>query len=676
MPTGRSTEPKWRTSLATLTAYSRALDYHALITVTDLRGRITHANDLACRISGYERAELIGNDHRILNSGRHPKLFWSEMWATIVRGETWRGEVCNKAKDGSLYWVDTTIGPVRGADESIAGYISVRILVTDRKRAEKALAESEAKFRALAEGTGVILWEYDLSAHALSYVSPQAASLGYPLDRHFEPGFWESVVHPDDREQMMASRRALIQEQTDLRMQYRIVWADGSVHWLDDAVSVTVVGGKVTTLRGVIMDITESRQQREELARARDAAEAASRSKTEFLANMSHEIRTPMTAILGYADLLRDEGEVGRSSALRLEIIETISRAGQHLMSILDDILDLSKIEANKVATENIETPLAQLLVDVKSLVQQRAVEKGVTVNLRLEPALPERVLSDPTRLRQILINLSGNAVKFTESGSVTIAARAEDRDGQSRLIIDVEDTGRGLTPPEAERLFNAFAQADGTMTRKFGGTGLGLTISRRLARLMGGDLSLAWSEPGRGSCFRLDLPLEPVPGAGDPRRLEGERRPPTSAANPTPISLSGRILVAEDGADNRRLLAFHLEKAGARVDLAEDGVQALEMLIEAEIAGAPYDLLLSDMQMPEMDGFTLVRTLRGRGSTLAVVAVTAHALSEDREECMSAGCDDYTAKPIDRAALLEKCARWIGRKSAKALVPPSHMSK
>jgi PAS domain S-box-containing protein len=409
----------------------------------------------------------------------------------------------------------------------------------------------------------------------------------------------------------------------------------------------------------VLAAVLDQRQQcafEKGLEDARVLAEEANQAKSQFLANMSHEIRTPLTAILGFADLLREEGS---SEEQRVQTIDIIKNAGAHLLTVINDILDLSKIEAGKMTLERIDTPFLRVVREVDSLMRPRALGKGVGLRATLGSPVPERIVSDPTRLRQILMNLVGNAVKFTEAGGVTLSARAEARAGQARLIIDVEDTGPGMTPEQADCLFHPFGQADATVTRKHGGTGLGLTICGRLAGLMGGTVTLARTAPGKGSCFRVDLPLESVEGSAVASRLDvvEERRVEGPVAT---VRFAGRILLAEDGVDNQRLIAFHLRKAGAVVDVAENGVVALRMIDEAAASGGRYDLLLTDMQMPEMDGYTLARTLRERGDALPIVALTAHAMADDREKCNAAGCDDYVAKPIERAALLTTCAAWI----------------
>jgi signal transduction histidine kinase/ActR/RegA family two-component response regulator len=398
-----------------------------------------------------------------------------------------------------------------------------------------------------------------------------------------------------------------------------------------------------------------------DLETARLRADAASRAKSEFLANMSHEIRTPLTAIVGYADVLRDEGEADWPLERRRQTLDTICAAGRHLLTVVNDLLDLSKIEVGRMNIETVETPLLRMLCEIESLMRPRATEKGLAIATRLAGAVPDRVMSDPTRLRQILINLVGNAVKFTDRGSISIEAHSVERGGAERLVIDVEDTGPGIDPERATRLFAAFAQGDASVTRRFGGTGLGLALCYRFADLLGGSVSLARTELGRGSCFRVDLPLVPAPGAVPSTSLEAVVPKPAPAPPASAITLHGRILVAEDSEDNLRLISFHLRKAGAEVESAENGRVALAMLEKAEREDHPYDLLLTDMQMPEMDGYTLARTLRERGSRIAIVALTAHAMAEDRQQCIKAGCDDYATKPIDRQDLLARCARWMG---------------
>jgi PAS domain S-box-containing protein len=448
--------------------------------------------------------------------------------------------------------------------------------------------------------------------------------------------------------------------------------------------------GALTGFMAIESDVTAQRRNEDELAlRARemealrDAANNANRAKSEFLANMSHEIRTPLTAILGYTDLLFEDGDITRAPQQRVETLETIRRAGTHLLTVINDILDLSKIEAEKMSVEMIQVPVVDLIGEVVSLLAPRAKAKGVVLRSELSGPVPALILSDPTRLRQILMNIAGNATKFTQHGTVTIrvgtvaapetlkltSTQASTQAGTQptaetaskswgRLIIDVEDTGPGMSPEITSRLFLPFSQADSTVTRSHGGSGLGLSISRRLARLMGGDVTLVRSAPGEGAMFRLELPLRPVAGCTTVHDLAESRLDIEASA--AEVRLIGRVLLAEDGIDNQRLISHHLRKAGAHVEVANNGLIALAMFEDAARKGTPFDLLLTDMQMPEMDGYTLATTLRERGVRTPVVALTAHAMREDRERCLSAGCDDYASKPIDKGLLLGTCARWL----------------
>ena len=411
------------------------------------------------------------------------------------------------------------------------------------------------------------------------------------------------------------------------------------------------------------------RRQALELEASEVAATSASVAKSEFLANMSHEIRTPLTAIIGYADVLREDKEVSSSEEKRGQVVETIRIAGLHLLTVINDILDLSKIEAGKMRVEAVETDIPALLTEVESLMRPRAAGKGVRLDVRPRTEVPSIALTDPTRLRQILMNTIGNAVKFTQDGSVEVHVAWEDKGVQGGVLtFEVEDTGAGMTPEQASRLFQVFSQADASTTRKFGGTGLGLVICRRLARLMGGDVLLARSEPGKGSCFRVSIATSAAAGATMTRELSRVLKRADRGGG-TGVSLNGRILLAEDGPDNQRLISFHLRKAGATVDVADNGQIALEMIERAIATGHPYDLLVSDMQMPEMDGYTLATTLRGRGigvEALPIVALTAHAMQGDREKCLNAGCDDYAVKPIDKIRLLRTCDQWMLRRGAR----------
>jgi signal transduction histidine kinase len=394
------------------------------------------------------------------------------------------------------------------------------------------------------------------------------------------------------------------------------------------------------------------------LQAATDHAQAAARAKSEFLANMSHEIRTPLTAMLGYADLLLDPLLEPADVA---EHVRTIRRNGTHLLTLLNDILDLSRIEAGRMTIESVQCSPAGLLAEVEGMLRLRAQEKGLAFEVRQEGPLPASMRTDPTRLRQILVNLAGNAIKFTEAGAVRILACLATEPDTAEPAIDfvVQDTGIGLTPEQLARLFRPFEQADSSTTRRFGGTGLGLVISRRLARMLGGDVVVA-SQPGVGSTFTLRLPTGSL--AGVP--LVDEDEAPPAAEGPAAdasIHLDGRVLVAEDTRDSALVIATMLRRAGAEAVMVEDGRKAIDLALTERAAGRPFALLLMDLHMPVLDGLEATRELRAAGYDRPIAALTANSMPGDRAECLAAGCDDYATKPVRRTELLALCARLMG---------------
>lgn len=396
--------------------------------------------------------------------------------------------------------------------------------------------------------------------------------------------------------------------------------------------------------------------QTDELKRAIEAAEGANRAKSAFLANMSHEIRTPLTAILGFADVLLESGDVDKAPPERLDAIDTIRRNGAHLISLINDLLDLSKIEAGKFQVENLPCSLHRLVSDVGQLMQVRFEEKQLTFSTHYEGPLPEMILTDPTRLRQILMNLISNSVKFTKSGGVTVNVRLVGRDGNQQIQIDVIDTGIGISPEIRDKLFQPFTQGDGSMSRRFGGTGLGLTISKNFAKLLGGDLVIVKTS-SQGSTFRLTVdpgPLRNVP-MKQPDTLDTVPvQAPRKLAELKDALAGLRVLLVEDGPDNQRLISFLLKKAGAEVDMAENGQIGYQAAIDNLLSGNPFDVILMDMQMPIMDGYTAATKLRADGYHGPIIALTAHAMAEDRNRCIECGCTDYSTKPVDREKLID----------------------
>jgi Amt family ammonium transporter len=419
-----------------------------------------------------------------------------------------------------------------------------------------------------------------------------------------------------------------------------------------------------TTARILRSTIDVSNQAIRELRKAKKRAEAATRAKSEFLANMSHEIRTPMTAIQGFTELLLEEGDLGRAPSRRIEQLHTLKRNGQHMMQILSDILDIAKIEAGKIEVERLPVSPCEVVADVTAVMCNAATEKEIGFDVAYLGKIPAMIQTDPTRLRQILMNLVGNAIKFTEQGGVRVVTQlVQGEEEEPMLRFAVSDTGAGLSPEAQEKIFQSFEQADASTTRQFGGSGLGLAISRQLARLLGGDIALESIE-GQGSTFTLTIEvgsLEGVEMIDDPAQLGADPFTELEDDESTPRFLQrmreegpgGRILLVEDGEDNRRLIAFTLKKSGFEVSHAENGSVGVELALAARDAGQPFDLILMDMQMPVMDGYEATRRLRESGEGAAIVALTAHAMKGNRERCIEAGCDDFATKPISRRQLV-----------------------
>ena len=403
-----------------------------------------------------------------------------------------------------------------------------------------------------------------------------------------------------------------------------------------------------------------------ELEEAKCAAESATRAKSEFLANMSHEIRTPMTAILGFADILRDNV---RDATCR-QAVETIQRNGHYLLDIINNILDLSKIEAGKLPLAKSACSAVHIVADVASLMRMRAETVGLSLIAEFSGPIPETIQTDPTRLRQILINLVGNAVKFTKVGAVRIVIHLCREPGRTPLLqIDVIDTGIGISREETIRLFQPFSQADSSTSRRFGGTGLGLIISRRLAEMLGGGIRVQ-SVPGKGTTFSVTIdpgPLDNTPLLDHPAEPAAQNRALPGSHDQSLPMLNHRVLLVEDGPDNQRLIAYLLRKAGAEVVVAENGQAAIDKIVPAAAPAegkearrfTPFDLILMDIQMPVMDGYEATRQLRALGYSGPIVALTAHAMSQDRQQCLDAGCNDYLAKPIKQQVLLEVVAQY-----------------
>jgi PAS domain S-box-containing protein len=557
-------------------------------------------------------------------------------------------------KDGRVF--ERFSKPQRLGDEIVGRVCSFRD-ITEHRRALEQLQASEDRWFLAAQANNDGLWDWNVQTNQVFYSPRWKAMLGFGEQEMGNTSEdWQRLVHDDDRERVMQEFRRHLGGKTDFfATEYRIQCKDGAYRWmLTRGKGLWDDQGNAVRMAGSTTDITERKLAEEALRRAKDDAEMANRAKGEFLANMSHELRTPMTGVLGMIDLVLPT----ELSAEQREHLGLARSSADALLSLLDDILDLSKIEAGRLELAACVFSVRQCLQDAVSIFAVRTREKNVALRIGVDDAVPDAWVGDPLRLRQVIVNLVGNAIKFTGDGCVTVRAGWEPAAGNV-LRFEVEDTGIGIPAENLAIIFDPFRQADGSTTRRYGGTGLGLTISARLVKLMGGDIAVR-SHAGEGSTFSFTVRLAPPasPDAGSQLALAAATNGLRPIVNPQVRSL--RILVAEDNAVNQKLIAALLRRDGHSSLVVGDGNEAV-----AAIRDGCFDLVLMDVQMPSMDGFeatAAIRDLERRtGKHTPIVAMTAHAMKGDQEKCLEAGMDDYLTKPIilpNLRAMLERVAK------------------
>ncbi len=615
-------------------------------------GAIREANDCFLRMVGYSREDLLAG--RIRWSDLTPEEFrqrdqeaLAELQAT---GANAPYEKAYRRKDGSL--VPILLSCVMldaGRNREGTGFA---LDLSELKRTERALRENEQRLRFHVENTSLGLVEFDAGFVITRWSDEAARIFGWTAAEAVgRPSAELRLVHDEDEtltQQVIARltdgvTRRVVCANRNWTKNGRIVHCEWHNSVLLDE------QGRISSVMSLVQDCTARIEAEQALAKAKQAAEAANLVKRQFLASLNHEMRTPLTAIVGYAELL---DRPGLSKQAQRQHLDTIQRNAQTLLRLVDHVLDWSKIESGKMVLEGADCSLWQIIRDVLSATGARAEQKGLTQEVAYEYPLPEQIRTDPLRLYQILLNLVDNAVKFTEHGGVRIRVQLEPsgEGGNRRLRFTVSDTGIGIRPEWQERLFEPFAQDGGRSVRD--GFGLGLPIAAKLAELLGTRIEMA-PQAGPGAAFTFAL---------DPGPLEGRRMlqaaPPEGAgeiavADPARIAVRGRVLVTEDAPDNRELLRLHLQSAGLQVDVADDGLEAVQQALAAASAGRSYDVILMDLEMPKLDGYAALRLLRASAWRGAVVVLTAHTTVEDQQRCREAGFDGYLAKPVTSATLL-----------------------
>jgi PAS domain S-box-containing protein len=621
------------------------------VLIADHERRIVYLNESFTALTGYSAADMVGRSCAMMQGAQTDPATVAAIHETLARGDGFSGEILNYKKSGEAFWNELTITPVRNAEGAIGHYIGITRDVTERRTAQAALEKVEARYRLLFDHirAGVVLHGADTEILYANAVAAELLGIGKAdmLGAKNTDSRW--IFVREDGSPMPVEEypvnRAIASGDVIQGMVVGQRRADGEVVWLMcNAHPVFDEDPHATRVVVSFTDVTELKETGIELDRAKMAAEAASLAKAQFLANMSHEIRTPLTAVIGFSGLL--EKDESLSDAARL-YVNRIADGGKTLLALVNDILDFSNIEANQVYLEPHAFDPVEVVRSTAHLVAAQAAEKGLYLDVVPNDPLPPLVWADSAQLKQILLNLLANAVKFTGEGGVTVGIQHHPGDGSLR--VSVTDTGVGVPPDRLQSIFERFFQVDASVNRQYGGSGLGLAISRELARLMGGDIEVR-SKVGDGSTFTVAIPAPLATSALETAPLE-PARDDLSALEPA------RILVVDDVAQNRELVRAMLEAVGFDIDEAENGLQA----VKAALA-KPYDLILMDMQMPGMDGLAATQAIRaslGPNAGRPILALSANVLPDQVAKCLKAGMNDHIPKPINARELIGKIAYW-----------------
>lgn len=617
----------------------------AAVVITDREGRICWVNAAFTRLTGYAREEAIGQTLRLLKSGKQDQAFYQNLWKTILSGQTWHGELINKAKNGTLYVDEQMISPVRNSDGEITHFIAIKNNVTLKKQAEDALREAEGALENALEGIA----RADSAGRYIAVNNAFANMAGYEpwelLGR-----MWTATVHPYDIEGFLGAYIRMKQEGRG-EFEGRAIKKDQTMFFQ----RLVLVAAKDSENKYAgcyicLQDITQRKKTEEELRHAKRMAEDSSRAKSAFLANMSHELRTPLNSIIGAADILSELNAIDETEYRKWARI--ISNAGSSLLSIINDILDLAKIESGQVNFESVPFNLRETVAAAVEVMGVKASLKSLDLTWGIDPDVPNALIGAQPQLRQILMNILGNAIKFTPKGRIDLRVRRDpNAPGPGALIFSIADTGIGIAEDKLQTIFENFAQADPQIGRQYGGAGLGLAICKHLAELMGGRIWVE-SRPEIGSTFYVNLPFKlhsAPPAAGLSTALE-EKGAPGATARPL------KVLLAEDSENSRNLISTFLKSLPVEIQTAVDGPSAVELF---KSHPSEFDLVIMDIRLPGLDGYAAMRAIREietlqSQKPVPILALTALAFQDDVDRCLAAGCNKHLAKPVRKLSLLK----------------------
>lgn len=593
----------------------------SIVAITDLKGNIKYINEKFIDISGYSEKELLGKNQSIVSSGYHGPSFWKEMWKTIGKGKTWKGEIKNKSKNGTFYWVETTIKPRLENGKPIE-YVSVRTDITQRKELEFEMAKKAVFYQNAAQLSQLGCWEIDVLNQTPIWDDKVREIHGVGADYMPDMSSALDFYPPESKVIVEAHVQKAFEKGTGWEFELPMIKATGEKIWVKAIGKVDKEGEDIQRIYGVFQDVS-SKREAESNKREKALAEKKAEFRESFLANMSHEIRTPMNGVIGIVDLLLTT----ELDEYQQELLEIVQNSSSKLLNILNDILDLSKIQAGKFELQDKPFSVSGLVKQIRSIFHPLVTQKALEFKIMLDPDLPEFVQGDETRVFQVLSNVVSNAVKFTDEGKVELGCSIVKK---NQIQFTIKDSGIGIPRDKVESIFVEFSQMEDSYSNNIKGTGLGLSISKRLIHLMGGSIEVD-SEEGKGSVFTITLPLEvSVRKVFNPTSSEAE------------ITYSKRVLVVEDNTTNQKVVGLMLKKLNLEYDQAFNGKEALEMYNPSE-----HGVIFMDVNMPIMGGDECTSKLREQEVKAKIIALTGNAMEKDINNYLEKGYDDYITKPL-----------------------------